>query len=47
MGAIISRNEILNDKLSVTDGFEMVEPFGIKTKEKTKDEDYQFPMQIP
>jgi hypothetical protein len=25
----------------------MAESFGIKPKEKTKDEDYEFPMQIP
>jgi hypothetical protein len=47
MAAIISRSEILNDKLSATDGFEMPESFGIKTKKKTKDENYEFLMQIP
>jgi hypothetical protein len=46
MGAIISRSEILNDKLSATDGFEMAESFGTKTNNKNKDEDYEFPMQI-
>jgi hypothetical protein len=25
----------------------MAEAFGIKSKKKTKDEDYEFPMQIP
>jgi hypothetical protein len=47
MAAIISRKEISNDELSPTDGFEMTEAFGIKFKKKTKDEDYEFPMQIP
>jgi hypothetical protein len=47
MAAIISRTKIINDNLSPSDGFEMAESFGIKTKEKTKDEDYEFPMQIP
>jgi hypothetical protein len=47
MTAIISRTEIINDELSLTDGFEMAEAFGIKSKKKTKDEDYEFPMQIP
>jgi hypothetical protein len=46
MAAIISRSEILNDKIS-TDDFEMAESCGIKTKEKIKDEEYEFPMQIP
>jgi hypothetical protein len=47
MAAIISRTEMINDELSPTDGFEMAEAFGIKSKKKTKDEDYEFPMQIP
>jgi hypothetical protein len=47
MAAKISRTEMINDELSPTDGFEMVEAFGIKSKKKTKDEDYEFPMQIP
>jgi hypothetical protein len=47
MAAIISRTEIINDELSPTDGFEMAEAFGIKFKKKTKNEDYEFPMQIP
>jgi hypothetical protein len=47
MAAIISRTEIINDELSPTYGFEMAEAFGIKSKKKTKDEDYEFPMQIP
>jgi hypothetical protein len=47
MAAIISRTEIINDELSQTDGFEMAEAFGIKSKKKTKDEEYEFPMQIP
>jgi hypothetical protein len=47
MAAIISRSEIIDDKISATDGFEMDESFGIKTKKRTKDEDYDFPMQIP
>jgi hypothetical protein len=46
MAAIISRTEMINDKLSPTDGFEMAEAFGIKSKKKTKNEDYEFPMQI-
>jgi hypothetical protein len=46
MEAIISRTEIINDELSPTDGFELAESFGIKSKKKTKDEDYEFPMQI-
>jgi hypothetical protein len=47
MAAIISRIEIINDELSPTGGFEMAEAFGIKSKKKTKDEDYGFLMQIP
>jgi hypothetical protein len=47
MAAIISRTEIINDELSPTDGFEMAEAFGLKSKNKTKDEDYEFPMKIP
>jgi hypothetical protein len=47
MAAIISRTEIIDDELSPTDGFEMAEAFDIKSKKKTKDEDYEFPMQIP
>jgi hypothetical protein len=47
MAAIISRTEIINDELSPTDGFEMAEAFGIKYKKKNKDEDYDFPVQIP
>jgi hypothetical protein len=47
MAAIISRTEIIHDELSPTDGFEMAEAFGIKSKNKTKDEEYEFPMQIP
>jgi hypothetical protein len=47
MASIISRTEIINDELSPTDGFEMAEAFCIKCKNKTKDEDYEFPMQIP
>jgi hypothetical protein len=46
MAAISSRTEIINDELSPTDGFEMAEAFGIKSKKKTKDEDYEFPLQI-
>jgi hypothetical protein len=41
------KKKIMNDKLSPSDGFEMDESFGIKSKNKTKDEDYEFPMQIP
>jgi hypothetical protein len=37
----------MNDELSPTDGFQMAEAFGIKSKNKTKDEDYEVPMQIP
>jgi hypothetical protein len=47
MSAIISRSEILDDKLSATYGFGMAESFGIKPKKKTKDEDFKFPMQTP
>jgi hypothetical protein len=47
MVAIISRTKNINDKLSPSDGFEMTESFGIKSKNKTKDEDHLFPMQIP
>jgi hypothetical protein len=36
VAAIISRSEILNDKLSATDGFEMAESFGIKLRRKPK-----------
>jgi hypothetical protein len=47
MAAIISRTETIDDKLSATDGFEMAKSFGITSKNKTKDEDYEFTMQIP
>jgi hypothetical protein len=47
MAAITSRTEIINDELSPTNGFEMAEAFGMKSKNKTKDEYYEFPMQIP
>jgi hypothetical protein len=47
MAAIISRTEIINDELSPIDGFEMAEAFVTKSFKKTKDEDYEFPMQIP
>jgi hypothetical protein len=47
MTAIISRTETINDELSPTDGFEMAESFGMKSKKKTKEEDNKFPMQIP
>jgi hypothetical protein len=47
MAAIISRTKIVTDELSPTDGFEMAEAFGIKSRKKTKDKDYEFPMQIP
>jgi hypothetical protein len=40
MASIISRIEIINDELSPTDSFEMAEAFGIKSKKRTKDEDY-------
>jgi hypothetical protein len=46
MVAIISRTKTINDKLSPSDGFEMAESFGMKSKKKTKDEDHKFPMQI-
>jgi hypothetical protein len=45
--AIISRKKTINDKLSPSDGFEMAESFCKKSKKKTKDEDHEFPMQIP
>jgi hypothetical protein len=47
MAAIISRTEIINDELSPTDGLEMAEAFVKRSKKKTKDEDCEFPMQIP
>jgi hypothetical protein len=47
MAAIISRTEIIDYELSPTDGFEMAEAFGMKSKKKTKDADYEFPMQVP
>jgi hypothetical protein len=47
MAAIISRAEIINDELSPIDCFEMAEAFGIQSKKKTKDEEYELPMQIP
>jgi hypothetical protein len=47
MAAIISRTKIINDKISPSDGFEMAESIGIKSKKKTKDEDHEFLMQIP
>jgi hypothetical protein len=47
MAAIISRTKIINQELSANDGFEMAEAFGIKSKKKTKDEEYEFPVQIP
>jgi hypothetical protein len=40
MAAIISRTEISNDEPSPTDGFEISETFGIKSKKETKYEDY-------
>jgi hypothetical protein len=46
MAAIISRKKIINDTPFPSDGFEMAESFGIKSKKKTKDEDHEFPMQI-
>jgi hypothetical protein len=47
MSAIISRTEIIKDELSRTDVFGMAEACSIKSKKKNKDEDYEFPMQIP
>jgi hypothetical protein len=47
MAAAISRTEIINDELSPTDGFEMAGAFGIEYEKKTKNKDYEFPMQIP
>jgi hypothetical protein len=47
MAAIISKTEIINDELYPIDGLEMAEVFGMKSKKKTKDEDYEFPMQVP
>jgi hypothetical protein len=47
MAAIRTRTKIINDELSPTDGFEMTEAFGMKSEKKTKDEDYESPMQIP
>jgi hypothetical protein len=44
MAATISRTDIINDELSPTYGFEMAEAFGIKSKKKTKNEDYKFHM---
>jgi hypothetical protein len=34
MSAIVSRSEILDDKLSATDGFEVAESFGLNLKRK-------------
>jgi hypothetical protein len=45
--AQLGMREFNNDELSATDGFEMAEAFGIKSKKKTKDKEYEFPMQIP
>jgi hypothetical protein len=45
--AIISRRKIIKVELSPSDGFEMAESFGMKTKKKPKDEDQEFPIQIP
>jgi hypothetical protein len=42
MATIISRVKYL-----MTDDFEMAESFGITTKEKTKDDGNEFPMQTP
>jgi hypothetical protein len=47
MTAIISKTKIINDKISPSDGFEMAESFGIKSKKKTKDEDHEFTIQTP
>jgi hypothetical protein len=47
VAAIISRSEILNDKLSATNGFEMGESFGIKTKRKPKMRTMNFPCKLP
>jgi hypothetical protein len=47
MAAIISRTEIINDELSPADCFEMAEAFGMESKKKSKDEGYDFLMQIP
>jgi hypothetical protein len=43
MAAIISRTEIINDELSPTDGFEMGQAFGIKSKMRTKSFLCKFP----
>jgi hypothetical protein len=37
MVAIISGTKFINDELSPSDGFEMAESFGMKSKKKTKD----------
>jgi hypothetical protein len=42
MAAIISRTKTIKDEISPSDGFEMSESFGMKTKKKTKDEDHEF-----
>jgi hypothetical protein len=47
MEAIISRTEIINHEISPTDGFEMDEAFGIKSKKENKDKECKFTMQIP
>jgi hypothetical protein len=47
MSAIILRTEIINDELSPTYSFEMAEAFGVESKKRTKEENYEFPMQIP
>jgi hypothetical protein len=42
---IVARTEIIKDESSPSDGFEMAESFGMKTKKKTKDEDHEFRLQ--
>jgi hypothetical protein len=47
MAAIISRTKKINQELSAKDGFEIAEAFGMKSKKKTKDEEYEFPNANP
>jgi hypothetical protein len=47
MAAIILRTKIIKGELSPSDGFEVAASFGMKTKKKTKNEDHEFPIQIP
>jgi hypothetical protein len=47
MAAIVSRKEIINDELSPTDGFEMAEAFGLRSKKKRKTRIMSFLCKFP